>query len=107
MIGQNIRALRKTRGLTLEGVASKLGKEYTHLSVIENGRSTPRDETILDILVIGLDLPYSKAKDLIAQWRIEEDLSRASNPSAVINSIIASNNSIVINGSNNGVIIKK
>lgn len=97
MIGKNIKAIRLNKGMTLEQLAEKLGKSYPHIQAIESGRSQPKDETILDMLIKGFDLPYSEALNLLSQWRIEDALKKASDPSSVINNVINSDHTIVIN----------
>lgn len=37
VVGENIRALRKKRGITLEHLSEKLEKSVTHLNLIELG----------------------------------------------------------------------
>lgn len=108
MIGKKLRYLRKEAGLTLKQLAKKLDKEYPQFSEIENGKVVPRDETIMDILVIGLDTPYSKAKNMVAQWRIEESLNKADDPEEVLKSVVIDGNmgNIFINSSNNNVNIQ-
>jgi len=101
-IGTNLKRLRINSGLKQSEIADRVGISRPHLSSLENGRTSPEEKTLLDILVRGFDIPYSKAKDTMAKWHIEEALDNASDPSQVINDIVGDNN-IVINGSGNTV----
>lgn len=103
MIGKYLKKIREDKGITIRELGNKMGKTPPQYSRIENEKVLPNDDTILDILVRGFDMPYSEAKDMISQWRVEDALEKASDPSKVINSIVAGNNSIVINGSNNTI----
>lgn len=103
MIGKNIKTLRLNAGLTLKELAKKLGKEYNQYSKIENEKVSPNDETIMEILVKALEVPFSKAKDLVAQWRAEEAIAKAANPERVREIIVAGDNSIIISGNNNSI----
>lgn len=57
-VGADIRALRKGRGLTLEGLAEELGKSVGFLSQVERGISTP---SIADLRALAqlFDIPLS------------------------------------------------
>ncbi len=89
MIAHHLKNLRLNNQMNLRELAHKVGKSHPQYSRIENGKVLPEDDTIMEILMKGFDFPYSKAKDTLAQWRMEEALSKADNPQAVINSIIA------------------
>ena len=93
MIGKNIKRIRLEKEMTLEQLAEKLGKSYPHIQAIESGRSQPKDETILHILVDGFDYRPSEAKNLMAEWRIEDVLEKAPDPKQVINNIKMGKNS--------------
>lgn len=101
-IGERLKSLRKDLGLSQEEVAKKSGISRPHYTSIEKGRHSAEDETLIKIL-IALDLKLSEAQNLVAKWRVEEALEMASDPSKVINSIVASNKTIVITGSNNTI----
>jgi transcriptional regulator with XRE-family HTH domain len=57
-LGQAIRELRESRGLTLDALASKAGMHTTYLSRIERAHSSPTWEKIMS-LAKALDLPVS------------------------------------------------
>ncbi|OGS33993.1 MAG: hypothetical protein A2474_07655 [Elusimicrobia bacterium RIFOXYC2_FULL_34_12] len=57
-IGKIIRNARKTRGLTLEGLAEKVGRDWSFLSQIERGKSIPSIETLFLICRV-LEIPVS------------------------------------------------
>lgn len=103
MIGKYLKKIREDKQITIRELGSKMGKTPPQYSRIENGKVLPNDDTILDILVRGLDIPYSQAKDMVAQWRVEDALEKAADPSKVINSIVAGDHSIVITGGNNQI----
>jgi len=103
MIGKNIKKIRLKKGLTLHEVAKRLGKTHAHISVIESDKGMPKDKSVLDILVRGLDMPYSEAKKNLAVWKIQGVLEETIDHSDIINSVINSDNSIVINGNNNQI----
>jgi transcriptional regulator with XRE-family HTH domain len=56
--GQAIRELRESRGMTLDGLASKAGMHTTYLSRIERAHSSPTWEKVTAI-ASALDLPVS------------------------------------------------
>ena len=103
MISKHLKYLRTMKGMTVREVAEKINKGHAHLSLIENGRVNPADETIIEILIKGFDFRPSEAKDIVAQWRIEDALKKASNPKQVINNIRAWNNSTIVTGDNNTI----
>ena len=49
VLGGNIAALRKSRGMTQADLAYSIGMEVPNLSVIENGKSNPQILTIARI----------------------------------------------------------
>jgi len=57
-LGQTIRELRESRGLTLDALASKAGMHTTYLSRIERAHSSPTWEKVSS-LAKALDLPIS------------------------------------------------
>ena len=107
MIGKLLKALRNNRGdvFTLDFIQSKTGVPKGHLSRIENNKVSPTQDMLFKILIHGFDMKPSKAKNLIAQWRIKEALEGADDPAKVIGDVIGDNN-IVINGEGNTVIKK-
>ena len=61
VVGHNIRALRKARGLTLEGVAGELGCSVGWLSQVERGISEPANEdldAISDVLGCSVSMLF-------------------------------------------------
>ncbi|MDO8733767.1 MAG: helix-turn-helix transcriptional regulator [Elusimicrobiota bacterium] len=66
-IGKKIREIRKLRGLTLEELADKVGRNWSFLSQIERGRSIPSIETLFLIctaLEISLSDLFEKHKSI-------------------------------------------
>ncbi|MEX1141468.1 MAG: helix-turn-helix transcriptional regulator [Thermoleophilaceae bacterium] len=57
-LGQAIRELRESRGLTLDSLSSKAGMHTTYLSRIERAHSSPTWEKVA-ALAEALDLPIS------------------------------------------------
>lgn len=104
MLGKLLKSLRKSNGpiYTLDYIQEKSGVPKGHLSRIENGKVMPTEEMLMKILMHGFNLRPSEAKDLIAKWRIEDALDRASDPDKVIQEVAGDNN-IVISGSGNTV----
>lgn len=49
LLGENIRRIRKNRGLTQDIFSEKIGIEPSSLSNIENGKSLPSTQTIINI----------------------------------------------------------
>lgn len=49
-IGERIRGVRKSHGLTLEKFGEKIGITASSLSTIENGKSNPSEQTIRAII---------------------------------------------------------
>lgn len=49
-IGERIRVVRKSHGLTLEKFGEKIGITASSLSTIENGKSNPSEQTIRSII---------------------------------------------------------
>lgn len=73
-VGQRIREARKTKGLTQEALANKVGLISTHISVIERGLKSARLETfvaIANILEVSAD---SRLIDLAGQQKNREHL---------------------------------
>lgn len=48
-VGKRIRALRKSKGMTLEQLADKINLSISFLSDIENGRSNPSLDRLCDL----------------------------------------------------------
>ena len=57
-IGKTIRTARQKRGLTLEELAGKCGRDWSYLSQIERARSVPSIETLKRICEV-LKIPMS------------------------------------------------
>lgn len=56
-IGQKIKALRKSQGISLLQLANHIGKTKSYISMIENGKANPSLATLKDITsFFGLDL---------------------------------------------------
>lgn len=49
LLGENIRRIRKQKGLTQDVFSEKIGIEPSSLSNIENGKSFPSTQTIINI----------------------------------------------------------
>ena len=49
-IGERIRDVRKSNGLTLEKFGERIGMKAGALSQLENGKTNPSDQTILSII---------------------------------------------------------
>lgn len=90
-------------GMTLELIASRSGMSNTNFSNkvtwTKHSRVLGEDEAE-EILVKGLDMRPSEAKDLIAQWKVEEALRNANSPEKVINQVVKD---ISIQGENNSI----
>ena len=56
--GDDLRALRRTRGLTLAEAAGRVGRSVGWLSQVERGRSTPEPDDLVR-LADALDAPLS------------------------------------------------
>lgn len=76
MIGEKIKALRKTRGLTQEQLAEKLGVQRATISNYEIGRRSPHLKELEKIAsILGVSLEYfgvetNEVHDLIARAKI-------------------------------------
>ena len=56
-IGENIRKIRKARGMTLKQLAEKSGYAYQHIHHIETSKHIPKVSTAIDIAdVLGVSL---------------------------------------------------
>lgn len=113
MIGKYLKDLRlnlaendATGKYSLRSVAERWGKANSYLSDIENGLiKNPKQDALMELLIKGYDIPFSKAKNLLAKWTINEALIDASDPDKVIQDVIGDNNiTININGSGNSVV---
>lgn len=102
VITAKIKKLRSDSGFSQEKVAERAGMDRSHYTKIELGKIIPEDETLLKIIK-AFNFDYDEAKDILAKWRIEDELKKASNPSKVIDSIVAGDHSIVITGNNNNI----
>jgi len=58
-IGKTIREHRKIKGLTLEELADKAGRDWSFLSQVERGKSVPSIET-LALLCEKLEIPLAE-----------------------------------------------
>ncbi len=65
-IGYRIKELRKSKGLTQEQLAEKVGIDDKHLSKIENNKHQPTYATLCKIAEI-LDLPIIDNKNFIEE----------------------------------------
>lgn len=71
--GQELKRLRKRKGISLKELGPALGVDYTYLSKIENGRSVPSEELVLRMgRYFGVDHDVL----LLAADRIPEDIRR-------------------------------
>lgn len=56
-IGQKLKALRKSQGISLQQIAEHIGKTKSYISMIENAKANPSISTLKDIVsFFGLDL---------------------------------------------------
>lgn len=106
MIGKLFKTLRKSRGdlFTLDYLQDKTGVPKGHLSRIENNKVHPTHEMLLKVLMHGFDMKPSEAKNLIAEWKVEEALSQASDPKQVINNIVNGKDNTVITGGSHTIV---
>lgn len=74
MIENNIKNLRKKRGMTLKELSEKVNHSTAYLSQIENGKYIS-DKKIEEILMSGFDFHPQEARITIDRWRIEERLN--------------------------------
>lgn len=58
-VGQKIRAIRKSKGLSQEKLAELSGIHFTHVSDIENGKVNLSASSLFSIAT-ALDVPYSE-----------------------------------------------
>lgn len=65
-LGAAIRILRKSRGMTIEGLAGDAGIHWTHLSRIENGRRRPTWEVVV-ALAAALEVDMGELASLAAR----------------------------------------
>ena len=72
MISKAIKKLRQKAGLTQEEVAKKARTPRSYISQIESGVRSPSERIAEDILMKGLELTYSKAQQIIKQWKLEK-----------------------------------
>ncbi len=49
LFGERLRAIRKARGLSQEGLAALVGKDHTFIGALERGEQSPRLETLAQI----------------------------------------------------------
>lgn len=59
IFGDRIRALRKTKGWTLEELAHHAGMHVTYLSGLERGRRNPT-LSVISLLALALGIPFSE-----------------------------------------------
>ncbi len=72
-IFQQLKRLRKQRGLTLNQLALKAGYKGTgNLSDYENGNIKVQEKTMFRILTKGFDMTKEEAKKTYEQWQIEQ-----------------------------------
>ena len=71
--GQELRKLRKRKGISLKELGPALGVDYTYLSKIENGRSVPSEDLVLRM---GRYFGVDHDELLLAADRIPEDVRR-------------------------------
>src|SRR4030042_4855930 len=57
-VGHKLRELRVRQGLSLRALADRSGLNVNHLSLVENGKSSPSVST-LQQLALALDVPIS------------------------------------------------
>lgn len=78
IVGSRIRALRKSKNLSLQDLAYKVGMERSNLSVIENGRSNPQLLTFAKIasaLEVNLSELFDIEFDLVDFYQLSSTYS--------------------------------
>ncbi|MBN1384498.1 MAG: helix-turn-helix transcriptional regulator [Elusimicrobia bacterium] len=76
-IGKKVREIRKRRGLTLEELAEKIGRNWSFLSQIERGKGIPSLETlflICDVLEISIADLFQKSK--LPSYKIDSETDK-------------------------------
>ena len=69
---ERLRTVRKHYGLTLEQFGEKIGLKKSVLSRIENGYSTPQEQT-LRLICRVFNVSYAWLKDGVGEMFVEED----------------------------------
>lgn len=88
MIGKYLKHYRTVeREITLDVVQEKTGIAKGYLSRIENNKTDPNNDYLVDVLIKGYDLRPSEAKDMASEWRITESLSQADDPEKVLKNV--------------------
>jgi len=71
-LGVLIRQQRGSNNMTLRELEGKIGMPHPQISRYENGKTGLKDEVAIEILVKGFDIPYSEAKDMVAEFKMKE-----------------------------------
>jgi transcriptional regulator with XRE-family HTH domain len=74
-VGDNIRKLRKEKGLTQKELAEKLNTHYTNINRIENNKYIPSLNTLMqvaDLFDVTLDYLATGKEDELQEVRIED-----------------------------------
>lgn len=74
-VGDNIRKLRKEKGLTQKELAEKLNTHYTNINRIENHKYIPSLNTLMqvaDLFDVTLDYLATGKEDELQEVRIED-----------------------------------
>lgn len=72
MLGNDIRSIRKDKGLTIEQVADASGLHPTSIQKIESGGHEPRAKTLL-LMARGLGVPPGKLLEGDAWTRVKSE----------------------------------
>lgn len=72
MLGKLLAKIRNEKNLSLRGLEKIYGMKGSQISRYEKGRTGLKEETAIDILTKGFDIPYSEAKKMILKWQIKE-----------------------------------
>ena len=79
MLNENIKRLRKEKGLTQKGLAEKIGVSTAFISQVENGISKPSDDNLKKIAdVLGVTVNELEKEKSSSPVSIRRDISRFS-----------------------------
>lgn len=71
-LGRLIKNQRSDFDMTLRELEEKIDMPHPQISRYETGKTNLKDKTAVEILVKGFDIPYSKAKDMVAEFKMKE-----------------------------------
>jgi transcriptional regulator with XRE-family HTH domain len=70
VLGQRIRELRKSKGISSRELAKSLGKGEAYISQIETGKNKNPDKTIIQNILMLLGVSKSELNDIVAQYEL-------------------------------------